>query len=180
MTHDDSTHTIDWISRLQANFGWLSRVVYARVGDRHATEDILQDMAVAAESWPKTLEGLGAVNRWLYSVAVKQAMLHVRTEIRSQRRTKRYGEIHVERDDAPDGPASRLIASENALWVREAIQALTSRQREILLLKYFDDLSCREIGERIGIEESTVQRHLVDARKRMRYVLLKLQDDENE
>ena len=73
----------------------------------------------------------------------------------------------------PDGPESRLIASENADWVRGGILELPPRQREVLLLKYFDDLSCREIGEKIGIEESTVKRHLADARKRLRQVLLK-------
>ncbi len=180
MTHDDSTDAIDWNSLLQANFGWLSRVVYARVGDRHATEDVLQELGVAAESWPTKLAGNEAVNRWLYSVAVKQATLHVRTEVRNDRRTERYAEIIAVREGTPDDPASGLIASENADWVREAIKELTPRQREVLLLKYFDDLSCRKIGEKFGIAESTVQRHLVDARKRLRQVLLKLQDEANE
>jgi RNA polymerase sigma-70 factor (ECF subfamily) len=180
MAHDNSTTAIDWITRLQANLGWLSRVVYARIGDQHATEDILQELAIAADSWPTTLQGHEAVNRWLYSVAVKQAALHVRTEVRGQRRTERYAERIAERGDSPEGPLKRLIASENADWVREAIQELTPRQREVLLLKYFDDLSCREISERIDIEESTVRRHLADARKRLRQVLQKLQDNSHE
>ncbi len=179
MTHDP-TKSIDWIARLQANFGWLSRVVYAHVGDAHATEDVLQEMALASASWPQALEGNGAINRWLYAVAGKQAMHCLRTNIRREKRTERYAAAHPERSDMPDNPLGRLIASENAAWVREAILELTSRQREVLLLKYFDDLSCREISRRIGIEESTVKRHLADARQRMRQALLKLQDNDHD
>jgi RNA polymerase sigma-70 factor (ECF subfamily) len=168
------------MSRLQANLGWLSRVVYAHVGDVHATEDVLQDVALASASWPQTLEGNGAVNRWLYSVAVKQAMHYLRAKIRSDKRTERFAETHRERSNMPDNPLGRLIASENAAWVREAILELTARQREVLLLKYFDDLSCREISQRIGIEETTVKRHLADARQRMRQSLLKLQGDDHD
>ena len=175
MTQHHST-TIDWIARLEANFGWLSRVVYARVGDPHATEDVLQEMALASDSWPKSLDGNGAADRWLYAVAVKQAMHYLRTKIREGKRTRRYAAANRERCDMPDGPLGRLIASENAAWVREAILELTPRQREVLLLKYFDDLSCREIGRKIGIEESTVKRHLADARLRLREALTKLRD----
>ena len=170
-------NNIDWIARLEANFGWLSRVVYARVGDAHATEDVLQEMALTSASWPQAVEGNGAIHRWLYAVAVKQAMHYLRTKIRRDKRTERYATAQRERSEMPDNPLGRLIASENAVWVREAILELTPRQREVLLLKYFDDLSCREIGRRIGIEESTVKRHLADARQCMRQALLKLQDD---
>lgn len=180
MTHSSSAETIDWITRLQTNLGWLSRVIYARVEDRHATEDVLQEMALAAESWPPTLDGNGAVHRWLYAVAVKQAMLYVRSRIRRHQRTERYASDHRTPTIAMDAPESRLIASENVVWVREALKELSPRQREVLLLKYFDELTCREISQRIGIEETTVKRHLVDARKRLRQVLLQLRNDDYE
>jgi RNA polymerase sigma-70 factor (ECF subfamily) len=176
----DPTNAIDWIARLEANFGWLSRVVYAHVGDAHATEDVLQEMALASASWPQALKGNGAINRWLYAVAVKQAMHYLRTKIRRDKRTERYAAARGERSEMPENPLGRLIASENAAWVREAVLELTPRQREVLFLKYFDDLSCREISGRIGIEESTVKRHLADARQRMRQALLKLQDDDHD
>ena len=172
MNQIPSTVSIDWAAELSANGGWLSRVVYARVGDRHAVEDVLQELGMSIAKWPASLQGHDAVHRWLYSVAVRQALLYRRGSDRRRRRVSRYAENVTSRQDPP-GPLDRLIASENAGLVQEGLQKLTGRQREILFMKYFDGWTCQQIAGKCGLRESTVQRHLVNARKRLRQELVK-------
>ena len=172
----DSEH-IDWGAELDANVGWLQRIVYARVGDYHAVEDVIQELGVAATSWPKTLCGPAAVNRWLYAAAVKQALMFCRSRIRDRKREKKLAiEIESQSRNVVD-PMRMLIASENVEWMRMALKRLPARQREVLLLKHFESWSCQQIADKFGIAVSTVQRHLLNARKRLRKELMRIENE---
>ena len=174
MTQNQNTASIDWVAELSANGGWLSRVVFARLGDRHAVEDVLQELGMSIAKWPSTLQGSNAIQRWLYSVAVRQALMHRRSRDRRTKRVERYASI-ASRPNGSERPLDRMIASENSDWVHHGLKQLTARQREVLLLKYFEGWSCRQIAEKCGLKESTVQRHLVNARHKLRSHLLRKQ-----
>ncbi len=52
--------------------------------------------------------------------------------------------------------------------LRDAIEnELTDRQREVVLLYYFEKMTMREVGETLGIDSSTVSRTLGRARRRI-------------
>ncbi len=62
---------------------------------------------------------------------------------------------------AEAGPAQRVIAREMEDRVRAALLLLKSSDREILVLRYLEQLSMREIAEVMGISDSAArQRHL--------------------
>ena len=52
--------------------------------------------------------------------------------------------------------------------VRMSMQRLPDRDRQILLLKYTEDWTCREIAEHLGIRVTTVETRLFRARARLR------------
>jgi RNA polymerase sigma-B factor len=59
---------------------------------------------------------------------------------------------------------------EDALWIEQLAGSLTSREREVLRLRFVEDLVQREIAERVGISQMHVSRvlrqalaHLADA-----------------
>ena len=52
-----------------------------------------------------------------------------------------------------------------------AVRALSPRQRAIVVLTYWDDLSTEEIAETLGISEGSVKKHLARARSKLRRVL---------
>jgi RNA polymerase sigma-70 factor (ECF subfamily) len=64
--------------------------------------------------------------------------------------------------DAP-GPDQTLIAREELRRVQAALDRLPRRAREAVILRKIEGLSWREIGQRMGIAERTVNRHLTDA-----------------
>lgn len=74
---------------------------------------------------------------------------------------------------------ARQMSSDNSKEIsrlkRNLIRALqedvTPRQRQTLLLYYSDGLNMREIGERLGVEKSTVSRTIKRGERRLRRCL---------
>ncbi|HVZ70449.1 MAG TPA: RNA polymerase sigma factor [Rhizomicrobium sp.] len=61
--------------------------------------------------------------------------------------------------DTP-GPDRTLMAREELLLLRAALEKLPPRCREALILRRIEGLSRREIAERMGISEHTVSEHI--------------------
>ena len=57
--------------------------------------------------------------------------------------------------------------------VRRAIQALPDRQRIAVILRYFEGMSCRDVGDAMGSTEKAVERLLARARA---YLSAELED----
>ena len=70
--------------------------------------------------------------------------------------------------DAAPGPGARLEADERASAFWRAFNALSARDREILALRHFKELSYREIAGALGVPEGTVLSRLFHARRRLR------------
>ncbi|HID22193.1 MAG TPA: sigma-70 family RNA polymerase sigma factor, partial [Planctomycetaceae bacterium] len=79
---------------------------------------------------------------------------------------------YAERKSGPTSqtgdPLNRLLASERSELLRQALERLTRREREMLLLKYTEDWSYRELAEHLGISEAAVESRLHRARQRLR------------
>jgi RNA polymerase sigma-70 factor (ECF subfamily) len=73
----------------------------------------------------------------------------------------------------PD-PLGWLVAEERRGLIRAALDRMPKRDAEILLLKYTEDWSYRDLAHHLGITESAVQARLHRARKRMRSELAAL------
>ena len=73
-------------------------------------------------------------------------------------------------DPAP-GPSSGVESSERAGLFWASFRTLSTRDREILALRHFRELSYREIAETLAIPEGTVMSRLFHARRRLREAL---------
>jgi RNA polymerase sigma-70 factor (ECF subfamily) len=71
-------------------------------------------------------------------------------------------------------PIRLLIAEERRQVVDQALRRLTGRDSEILLLKYTEYWSYRQLSEHLGISESAVDGRLQRARARLRHELVNL------
>jgi RNA polymerase sigma-70 factor (ECF subfamily) len=67
------------------------------------------------------------------------------------------------------------LASERQALVRQALACLPRREAEILLLKYTEDWTYREIADHLGLSTSAVEARLHRARGRMRHTLTSLE-----
>ncbi len=161
---------VDWSEALAENDRWLRTVIYARVGERQAVDEVLQEVSLAAVRQQAPLQDPGKVAPWLYRTAVTQSLLYRRKAGRRRKLSDRYAEQTqpTEADTRQADPLGWLLADERRRLVRNALARLARRDREILLLKYTEDWSYRQLAEHLGISESAVQARLHRARGRMR------------
>ena len=170
---------VDWSEALAENGRWLRTVIYARVGERQAVDEVLQEVSLAAIRQQTPLEDRSKVAPWLYRTAVTQSLLYRRKAGRQRKLSDRYAETTqpTEVDTRQIDPLGWLLADERRQLVRQALARLPRRDREILLLKYTEDWSYRQLAEHLGISESAVQARLHRARKRMRDLMERLEHD---
>jgi RNA polymerase sigma-70 factor (ECF subfamily) len=114
---------------------------------------------------------------WLYRLAVRKSLLHRRKAGRERRRFSRVARESASQQEQRD-PLQWLLADERAEQVRAALERLTDRERELLLLKYTEDWSYQQMAEHLGLSASAVESRLHRARQRLRDQLRTLNTDE--
>jgi RNA polymerase sigma-70 factor (ECF subfamily) len=168
---------IDWQAALAEHDRWLRTVVYARVGEGQAVDEVMQEVSLAAVRQKSPLADPGKVAPWLYRLAVTQSLLYRRKQGRRRKLTDAYARRRrpTEQDDREPDPLGWLLAEERRRLIRTALGRLSKRDAEILLLKYTEGWSYRELAGHMGISESAVQARLHRARRRMRRELAALE-----
>lgn len=167
---------IDWPAVLAQHDRWLRTVLFARLGDRQAVDEVMQDVALAAVEQKAPLSDAGKVSPWLYRLAVTQSLLYRRRMGRRRKLTEGYAQRvrPSESDSRTDEPLAWLLAEERRKLVRVALERLPARDAEILLLKYGEDWSYHDIARHLGIGHSAVEARLHRARRRLREELTSL------
>lgn len=152
---------------------WLRTVVAARLGEPQAVEEVVQEVALAAVAQQAPLNDPAKLCPWLYRLAVRQALLYRRKQGRRRKLVDRYvrSAAAVESSAGVADPLEWLLGQERRQQVRRAVAQLPPRDREILMLKYGDGLSYRELAERLGLSLSAVEARLHRARGRLRCLL---------
>jgi RNA polymerase sigma-70 factor, ECF subfamily len=120
-------------------------------GDQRA-EDLTQDTFIAIIRASAQYEQRALFRTYLYSIAMNL----LAAERRKQFRDSPPGEIAPEpaTDDAPD----------TALWIRQALARLDDSEREILMLREYEQLSYAEIAELLKLPVNTVRSRLFRSR----------------
>lgn len=158
------------------NERWLRTVVRSRVGEPEAVEDIMQNIALALVRQKDKLAELNRVGAWLYQVAVRQVLMYRRTRGRRRRFEDRLLDGSASASVGPlesASPVERVVAAEQQQQVRDAMQQLGELDRQILMLKYSENWTYRQLSEHLGVGEDTVEYRLSKARKKLRGLLSK-------
>jgi RNA polymerase sigma-70 factor (ECF subfamily) len=168
---------VDWQAELAKHDRWLRTVVYARVGEVQAVDEVMQEVAMAAVRQQAPLSDPTKVAPWLYRLAVTQSLLYRRKMGRQRKLTDRYAERRQprEQDNREVDPLDWLLAEERRQMIRVALERVPKRDAEILLLKYTEDWSYRDLAERLGISATAVQARLHRARAKLRSELAALE-----
>lgn len=172
----DGAAAVDWAFELQRHQRWLRTVLFARTGDRAAVEDLWQQVALATFRQSSQSNEVRRPAPWLYRIALRQVLQHRRRCGRVRRRETQYAEERSFREPVEPDPLDWLLAEEERSLVRAAVAELDPRDAEILMLKYSEDWSYRQIGEHLGLSESAIESRLFRARTRLRHALASLME----
>ena len=165
-----SAASIDWPSVLAEHERWLRTVICARVGEPQAIDEVMQEVSLAAVRQQAPLSDPTKVGAWLYQLAVRYSLLYRRKQGRRRKLIDRYAQRYQpsEADTRQANPLGWLLTKERCGQVREAMSRLPKRDAEILLLKYTEDWSYRELAEHLGASHSAIETRLHRARQRLR------------
>ncbi len=165
--------TPDWSAALAEHGRWLRTVVSARLGERQAVDEVMQEISLAAVEQRTPLADPTKVAAWLYRLAVLKVLMYRRGRGRQSRLLGRYAErVRASGTDREAGePIGWLLAAERADLVRRSIARLPRREAELLLLKYSENWTYRQLAEHLGRSEAAIESGLHRARRRLREAL---------
>ncbi len=117
----------------------------------------------------------GRLVGWLYRLAVRQALIYRRKVGRQRALVGRYARQQgTTSEDTGLSPLNWLVHAERRGMVQEALRRLPPRDADLLVLKYAEGWSARELAGRLGVKTSAVEARLHRARGRLRAELTTL------
>ncbi len=150
---DDEASFTRWASDRQLA---LLRTAVLLTGDHHRAEDLVQDaLAKVAARWSRLRDE--APEAYARQVIV-------RTNISWWRRHRREL-VGDPGDRAVPGAESSV---DRRLLLDRALAGPTPRQRSVVVLRYYDDLTERDTADALGVSVGTVKSTTYDALRRMR------------
>ena len=131
-------------------------------------EDVVQDVFYNVWQNRAALDDSNSLYKYLLRSVYNRALNY----LDKNRRAGDYRAYY-----APDNsPIIRKLYSDDLrASLDAAIESLPPKCREVFKLSYLEDLSNREISERLGISQSTVENHIYSALKQLRQKLSKEQ-----
>lgn len=157
---------------------WLRTVVRSRLHESEAVEDVMQNIALAIVRQRHGLAEINRITSWLYQIAIRQVLMHRRS---TGRRRKLQNSIATERAGqiSASNSLDNMLACESQQIVQKALEDLNDLDRQVLMLKYSEGWSYREMAKHLGVQEDTIEYRLLKARKNLRRLLRQL-DEEGE
>ena len=138
-----------------------------RVGNIHDAEDITSDVFVkVAEKLDTYKPEVAAFSTWIFTIALNEIKKHYRGNKKNSsidEALELADQLVIDED---------LLRSDERVCLSHAFSELDERQREIVYLKYFGELSSRRISEITGLSEVNVRVVLCRAIKNMKNVFI--------
>ncbi len=159
------------ISRYETKLGrYLRRLGVVRPEDR---EDVLQDIFIKVYRNLQSYDSGFSFSSWIYRIAHNETMSWFR------KRSARPDHTLVDDSDAvfallsdgKGGVEEAHMTGEDNDAVRDALDTLQPKYRDVLLLRYFEEKSYEEISDILAIPIGTVATLVYRAKERLRQTL---------
>ena len=140
--------------------------VFARVGgDQPAAEDILQETLLEAVRSAGGFRGESALSTWMCTIARRRLARHYESERRAELARQ---SLHVVEATTPPAEQSTEAEFERQDEVVRALGRLPALQRQVLVLKYIEDMPVQDIAAQVNRSRVQVQSLLQRGREGLR------------
>ena len=147
-----------------ASYGWA---LSCCARDPALAEDVLQTVYLKVLDGRARYDGSAAFTTWLFAVIRNTAVAERRRHWLRQLKLAAFG-----RDGQParheDTPAAHVARSELQAQFQRALAALPKRQREVLHLVFYQDLSVQAAADVLGISVGSARTHYERGKRRLR------------
>lgn len=162
---ETSSVSVTFDEVFRAEFAPLCRYLARRVGSDQAEDLAAAAFATAYTNWARR-DPARPVRPWLYGIAANLMRHHFRAERRMLRAYARSGVDPVL--SADDGALARADAALRQRELAAALAELRPRDREILLLRAWAELSDAEIAAALSLPLGTVKSRLHHTREHLK------------
>jgi RNA polymerase sigma factor (sigma-70 family) len=148
-----------------ASFGWALSCCRR---DRAEAEEVLQTVYLKVLEGKARYRGESNLKTWLFAVIRKTAISAQRKSLLRALKSIAASNPTLERNSFAAEPAAAFERSEAQKQFQEALQRLPARQREVLHLVFYDDLSLREAADAMGVSIGSARQHYERGKKHLR------------
>jgi RNA polymerase sigma-70 factor (ECF subfamily) len=146
------------------------RLAISILDDPAEADEAAQDALLTALAHLKSYRGEAAFTTWLYTVTLNLCRRRLRKRRSHERLVHLLREaIHMHSETLHPEAEVLKVEADAALW--SAIGRLADLQREVIVLRYYHDLSIANISQVTGVSERTVHNRLRTAHERLSILL---------
>ncbi len=138
-------------------------------GDRIQSEDLFQETLIKTWRGIKNYSERQKFSSWLFTIAHNAAMDHLR--IRKKERV--FQSEAIEEVLSREDPLGSLIEKETKQMIDGAINILSDKQKNVLLLRLYGEMSFKEISDLTNEGVNTVLSHMHYAVKKLKKIIEK-------
>jgi RNA polymerase sigma-70 factor (ECF subfamily) len=153
----DRSALVELIERYQASLRYF---VTRLLEDPETAEDVLQDTWLAVVRKMHTLRRIETFSPWLYRIA--------RNNVYKQLRKKKHLCLVKEDVAAPRDDEEPDFSPEDAAKVHESLERLRPEHREVLLLRFLEQMSYEQISQVVGCKVGTVRSRIHYAKRALK------------
>ena len=147
---------------LEAKYPQSVRVAYLILGNRQDAEDAVQDAFLRAWRFRDSLKEESNFGPWLYRVVVNACNTKLRHEI--PHRDRRRSDERLTTASSREDMVERITLTNDVVC---AIHDLPNHLKVVIVLRYYADLSERDIAIAVGRKPGTVKSRLHEARRQL-------------
>jgi RNA polymerase sigma-70 factor (ECF subfamily) len=141
----------------------LLRSAILLCGNEADAQDIVQETLITAVKAIQRFRGRSALYTWLHGILINTS----RHALRKRRPTVALDD--VAEPAAPDNPVLQADCNSRSAVLLEFLDTLSAEHREVLVMRYFDDMKINDIATALGVRTGTVK-------SRLHYALAALRD----
>ena len=137
-------------------------------GDNELSDDLAQDTFIKAYTNLASFKNLSNFSTWLYRLVNNAAIDYLRRE----KRHRDTGDVDdLELPDGDPSPQELAEQSDTRAAVRRGLDRLSPEHRQVLLLRYMQELDYGEIAQVLDVSEGTVKSRINRAKSKLRELL---------
>lgn len=148
---DDDTAFIELYEKF---FPLVYGMIFSRLKNVSAADDVVSEVFMKMSLNLHTYNDRYNFSTWLFTIATNTLINHFRKE--NRRREVSWDEFFEHAAPSSEQPEEKLLADERTANLLRAVDSLPERQRQIIALKYWAELSNVNIADILNISASNV------------------------
>ena len=139
--------------------------------DRSEAEDVLQASYLKVLDGRAVFDSRSSLKTWIFGVIRRTAAEHRRWSVLRHLRGVQWLEGRTSAAESVDDPAQAVCRSEESERLVAALATLPARQRDVLHLVFYQDLTIREAAEVLGVAIGSARTHYERGKSKLRELL---------